>query len=284
MIPAPFDYAAPDSLEEAVALLAANPGARVLAGGDSLLRAMKLRQIRPAQLVDLRRIRGLRGIEARDGGGLGIGAMTTRADIAAHDGLRQSYAAVAEAAAALGDPQVRNRATLGGCLCVEEGDDLGAAMLAFDASVSLIGPDGRRVVATGEFLNAAGPRQGEILASVELPAVPGRQGSAYVSMRHPATLEAVCGVAARVNLSADGTVQECRVAVVGATSGPTRLHTMEAALQGRRASGEQIAAAAAEATQGLSFRSDLFASAEYRGHLTRVLARRALARAVERAG
>ena len=277
----PFDYAAPARLEDAVGLLAKTPGARVIAGGTHLLLEPSRSRLAAPVLVDLRKVAGLAGIQA-EGGGLRIGAMTTLAALAADGAVRQACAAVSEAAGLVGDPQVRNRATLGGSLAIgEPGADLPAALLAADACVQVVGAGGLRTEPLSAVLGTLAP--GDVIASVLVPAAAPRTGSAYEKIRHPATLYALCGVAASVTLAADGTVAACRVAVTGATA-PTRAAKVEAAVTGARPTADVLASACAGATAGAALYGDAAGSAEYRAHLATVLAARAIARAAARAG
>jgi len=290
MIPVRFDYVAPDSLQEAVQLLSQNVGASILAGGHSLMPDMKLRRMAPSLLVDLRKLQALRGIGGRESAGaLRIGAMTTCAEIAASEEVRKNYHALAEAALSIGDPQVRNCSTIGGNLAYNDpAADLPAVALAFEATINTVGPDGTRAILANELI--IGPFKtrlapSEIITSVDFPAHVAGAGSAYEKFKHPASGYAICGIAAMVVPVANGTVGKCRVAVTGAASRATRLRAVETALEGHEPSVGNIAAAAGRVLdEELSFATDLFASAEYRAHLTQVLIERALTRAVERAG
>ena len=279
-----IQYQAPHSLDEAVALLAATANARPLAGGHTLLLEPMRSQLGGATLVDLGKVQGLSHIGFTRVGDLLIGAMTTIAALADSADVQSEVPALADAAAQVGDPQVRNRATLGGSLAANDPEsDLTAVLLALEARLDLQGPQGQRTLSMQQFIT--GPRQtaleqGELITGVRIPTAGGR-GSAYEKMRHPATLYALCGVAAQVSLS-DGQVATCRVAVTGATEYAVRVGGVEAALVGQAPTAEAVAAASA-ATSGLAFRGDTFGSAEYRAHLVGVLVQRALTRAVERA-
>lgn len=286
MISAEITYRSAASVEEAAKLLAASPDAKVIAGGHSLLPLLKLGLVSPSGLVDIGRIEALRAIRAGKDG-VTVGALATHQQIADDAGLRRSHAALAEAAAEVGDLQVRGRGTIGGSLAhADPGADEPAAALALDATVRAVGAKGeRRIPARDLFV---GPlettlRRDEILADVHLPALPERTGSAYVKFPHPASRFAVVGVAAVVTLGADGKVKSAAVAVTGAAEAAFRAAECEKALigtTGDRAAGE---AAAAKAVGGKRMLSDLAASADYRAHLVTVFARRAIERAVERA-
>jgi carbon-monoxide dehydrogenase medium subunit len=258
-----FRYAAPTSLEEAIALLSQNTGARVVAGGHRLLVEPERSRLAGGLVVDLRRIPGLAGIETQPDGRLKIGAMATLAAIASSGAVQNGWRALAEAAQGSEDAQIRNRATIGGSLAFGDPEaDLPAAILALDAKVEKSGP-----VITG-FL---------------FPAAARRPGSAYEKMRHPATLRAICGVAASISLGENGAVSTAGVALTGAADRAARLAAVENALLNQQPRPELLAAAAAAAREQLTFRGDHFASADYRRHLAGVIAERALRRAVERA-
>jgi aerobic carbon-monoxide dehydrogenase medium subunit len=289
MSPVQFDYAAPTSLEEAVNLLKQNAGANVLAGGLSLVNQVKLRRISPSILVDLRNIQGLVGIRPETNGVLQIGALTTCTDIAADQEVTERYHALAEAALNSGDPQVRNRGTIGGNLAHNESaTDLPAVVLALEATISVVGPNGTRAIAaddffTGSLETALSP--GEIITSVDFPAEVANSGSAYEKFRNTASGHAICGVAALVGRGPDGTVNKCRVAVTGVADHAVRLRRVEAQLTSKTPNAENITNAVSQvANEGLSFLSDFYASGEYRTHLTQVLTERALTRATARRG
>lgn len=285
MSPGQYEYVAPASVEEAVQQLQ-QQGARVLAGGTSLLRAVRQHRTTATRLVDLRRIGVLQQIE--HAGSLRISAMATYDRIAADAGVQAGYPALYEAVVALTDPQVRNRATLGGSLASNDAaGDVPAAALALAATVHVAGAAGKRTVPVDQFL--VGPQQtglaaGEILIAVEFPAPAAASGSAYEKFRHPASGRALCGVAVFVQLTSAGKVQACRVALTGAASRVTRLPQVEGAVTGRAPGPDTVAAAQRAAGQGVSFVDDAGATAEYRAHLAGVLVGRALARALQRAG
>lgn len=288
MIPVKFGYASPATLEEAVALLARHTNAAVLAGGQSLIPAMTVRRVAPGLLVDLRQIPGLRGISTADRGGLRIGGATTLDEIAASTRCRSGWTALAEAAEAAGDAQVRNRGTIGGALADgHPAGDMIAAAIALDAAVNVTGTAGARAIAAADFATGAyrtSLQPGEIVTSVDLPAPAARSGSAYVKLRHPGSGYAICGVAAAVTVQADGTIGASRIAVTGAADHPTRLPSVERAVLGQAPPKASAAVAKAIAGAGLSWTSDLAASADYRAHLASVLTERAVAAARQRGG
>lgn len=289
IIPVKFEYAAPTTLDEAVRLLAGNASALVLAGGQSLIPAMTVRRVAPALVVDVRQIDGLRGIANLEvGAGLRIGAATSLAEIAANEAIRDRYTALAEAAEAAGDAQVRNRGTIGGSLADgHPAGDLIAAAIVLDATVNLVGPKGTRKVAAADLVTgpyATDLKPGEIITAVELPAPAHGSGSSYVKQRHPGSGYAICGVAAALTVGKGGEVGAVRVAVTGAAEHPRRLDGAEDAATGKSLAEASAAAEAAVAHSRLKFVADLAASAEYRKHLAGVLAGRAIILAGQRGG
>ena len=226
-------YAAPGSLDEAVKLLAKNSDARVLAGGHGLLVEPGRSRVANSLLVDLRKVPGLAGIEADKSGGVKIGAMTTLAAIAADAGLLKTYPALALAAEMTGDPQMRNRATLGGSIASSDPEaDLPAIALALDAAIQVTGPKGARSVKADDlFGGKASLAAGDVITAVVLPAPAARTGTAYEVVRNPSTLGPICGVVATVTVGADGTVTASRVALAGAAERPTRVLTERAIKQ-----------------------------------------------------
>jgi aerobic carbon-monoxide dehydrogenase medium subunit len=264
MIPAPVGYVRPDSLEEALEALD-QPEAKALAGGQSLLPAMKLRLARPALLVDLAGL-GLRGVRADDGE-IAIGALTTWDDLVRSDALhRPELTALSECAAGIGDLQVRNLGTIGGSLAhADPASDMPAVALALGARVRLRGGSDERTLDAGELLLGpftTGLEPGELITEVVVPVPEPGSGSAYVSVEHPASGFALAGAAA---LTGPGGTT---VAVTGIASRPFLLETE---------------VEPEEALAQTDVTDDRFAPAEYRRHLAAVVVRRALALARERA-
>jgi len=282
MFPNDFDYAAPTSLEEAIAILQQNPDAKVLAGGHSLLPLMKLRLSSPSMLVDIGKIDELKGIHMD--GSVSIGAYTTYRELEESQELATRLPIIRECMHELGDPQVRNRGTIGGSLAhADPAADLPAVVVALGAQINVAGPNGERTVAADDFfvdLLQSALEDGEILTAITLPQIDGRAGMAYEKFENPASGYAICGVAAVVRKNDDGSLADCRITVTGAGPKVQRARAAEDALEG----GADVAAAAEKASDGLDFIGDLHASEEYRAHLTRVLTKRALAKAMERAG
>ena len=275
-------YAAPTRLEDAISLLSTTPGARVLAGGHQLLVEPSRSRLGNALLVDLRRIRDLAGVTAADGG-VRIGAMTTLADIAANDTIRRSYSVLAAVAGATGDAQLRNRATIGGSLAISEPDnEYPAIAVLLSATVEIRGKKTRSVHADDFFSGNGSPEGGEIITALTLPDRIPRTGFAFVAHRNPATRTPLCGAGVGVALDEAGGVTAARVVLVGAAERPVRQRAVEKLLV-KNASADEIRSAAA-AAEGVAMRNDLFASADYRRHLTGVLTERALKQAVALAG
>jgi carbon-monoxide dehydrogenase medium subunit len=285
VIPSKFDYAAPDSLADTVSQLANGANAHVLAGGQGVVPDLTTREMTAGLLVDLRNVPDLGDIVPQDAGAR-IGAMVTLDELATSQLIGGSETALTDCLAAFGDPQVRNRATIGGALAhAHQGVDLPAVAVALDASVGVFGAEGGRTVAAGElfggFVTALGPA--DVITSVDLPTSASGAGSAYEKVRNPGSSYAICGVAASVSLTAEGTIDSARVVVAGATAAAVRLPKVEAALAGQAATDETFAAAAAQlGEEGLSFPTDLAAPADYRAHLAEVLIPRALSRATDR--
>ena len=286
MITHPFTYEAPATIDDAVKALGRSREAKILAGGHSLIPLMKLGLAEPEVLVDIGRIAALRDIRSEDGA-IVVGALATHRSIADDSKVAATLKALAEAAAAVGDLQVRARGTIGGSLAhADPAADEPAPTLAFDATIRVIGPKGRRDIPAREFFKgtfetALAPN--EIVVEIRFPAPAGRSGSAYAKFAHPASGFAIVGVAAVVGLKADGTVERATIAVTGAAAGPFRATAAERALVGTRADASAVDAAAAKAADGVTMLSDLTASSEFRKQLVSVHTRRALERAVERA-
>jgi aerobic carbon-monoxide dehydrogenase medium subunit len=281
-----MDYYRATSLNDAIKALAQNKGAKLLAGGHSLIPAMKLRVANPPMLVDIGRIKSLNGIKVTRKE-VKIGALTTHATVATSAELKEACPILAEAAALIGDPQVRNRGTIGGSLAnADPASDYPTLITALDATLTATGPKGERQIQARKFfkdLFTTVLKRDEILTSITVPAygnMPG-MGGAYLKHRHPASNYAVVGVAAMLGLE-DGKVARAVVVVGGATSNPVHAKSFESALEGMEPTEENIAAAAdqmdIEATLG-----DSYASADYRAHMAKVLAKRALLLAAERA-
>ncbi len=288
MYPANTTYHRAGSVAEAVQLLGANEGAKLLAGGHSLIPAMKLRLAAPSALVDIGHIAALRGVTL-DGGSLKIGALTTFAAIASNDLVNAHAPLLAEAAGVVGDPAVRNRGTIGGN--VSHGDpasDPPTALTALGASYNVSGPGGDRSIAASDFptgLLANALQDNEILTGVSVPTLAPGAGSAYVKYPHPASRYAVVGVAAIV-AAQGGRCSSASVVIGGVETTPTRASSVEAALVGSDLSDGALDAAAAALAGDFTgdAMSDIFASDEYRRAMAAVYLRRALGVAAGRTG
>ncbi|HZP97095.1 MAG TPA: xanthine dehydrogenase family protein subunit M [Candidatus Limnocylindria bacterium] len=287
MISQEFDYQRPTTIAEAVKALGAAREAKVLAGGHSLLPLMKLGLAQPGTLIDIGGIGALREIRSGSGGEITIGALATHEQVAADAGITKSLAALAEAAASVGDVQVRARGTIGGSLAhADPAADEPAAILAFDATLVAIGPKGERTIKATEFFKGTfetALAKDEILTEIRIAAPAARTGSAYLSFPHPASRFAVVGVAAVVTKGADGTIAKAQVAVTGAAERPFRAGAAEKAIVGSRGDAAAIAKAAGAAAAGLTALDDLGASATFRTHLVGVFTKRAVTTALERA-
>lgn len=282
MIPPQFDYVAPASVQEAVALLARHPGdAKVLAGGQSLLSILKLRLARPALLVDIGRIPGLNSIR-EDGGGQGpiaIGAMTTYADLRASALLQTRCPILPQAAAVVGDVQIRNRGTLGGSLAhADPAADMPAVILALGAMVRAVGPRGERWIAADEFFQgffATALAPDEILTEVRVPVLTGQRSAYLKAARRPSDF-ALVGVAVRLRADAGGLCQEIAVGVTGLSDRSYRARAVEERLRGRRLEPAAVREAAALVTDGVEVTGNIHGSAEYRAQVAQVYAARAI--------
>lgn len=280
MFAAPFEYARPKTLDEALALLARHGDeAKLLAGGHSLIPAMKLRLAQPALVIDIARIDALRRVEERDGR-LVIGALVTHAEIAANRTLAASCPLLGEAAAAIGDLQVRNKGTIGGNLVhADPAADWPAVILALEAELEIAGAKGRRTVKASDFFTGmleTALTPSEILVEIRVPVT--GAAVAYVKTEQKASGFALCGVAAVV----DAKAKRVRVGITGVAPVAYRASEVEKALDGQALDAKAIGAAARQAAAGVAPLSDIHASADFRAHLAEVNTARALERAASR--
>ena len=284
MIPAEFEYYAPATVKEATELLGRVSGAKVLAGGMSLIPAMKHRLVQPSTLVDIGRISDLDGIAMRRGRVV-LGARVTHGAVGSSPELRH-LPVFAETAAVLGDVQVRNRGTFAGSLVhADPAADWPALFLALEGEAVVVGPGGERTVGAGEFFrgmltSAVGAN--EVLTEVRLPAEGKRTGVAYAKLRQAASGFAVVGVAAVVTLDRKGRCERVAVACTGVNPVPFRARSLEQRLTGQPLDEPRLTEATGRIEEADPM-EDLHASADYRRHLLSVFARRALRRARERA-
>jgi carbon-monoxide dehydrogenase medium subunit len=286
MYPAAFEYHRATSAKDAVALLGKYGGeAKLIAGGHSLLPLMKLRLAQPRHLIDVRRIPELSFIR-EEKGMVSVGAATPHATLEASALLQKALPILSEAAAQIGDAQVRNLGTLGGSLAhADPTADLPAVALALGAELLVLGPKGARTVAADDFfveLMTTALLPDEILTEVRFPAPAKGTGGAYEKYPHPASRFAVVGVAAQLTLQASK-VTAARVAITGLGTKAQRAKAVEAALVGKAPDEATLAAAAAKASDGLKLRSDAQLSEAYRRSLAVTFTGRALARAAKRA-
>jgi carbon-monoxide dehydrogenase medium subunit len=277
MIPAEFDYTAPDTLEGAIQALAdGGEDAKLLAGGHSLIPLMKLRLAAPSLLVDLRKVPGLHGIQ-RENGTWRIGALTPHTDLEHTPEL----GVLSVAAGTIADPQVRNRGTIGGSLAHgDPASDLPAVLLITEGTVTLTGAGGQRTVEAGDlfrdYLETA-VEPGEVLTEVRVPALDG-WGFGYQKFNRRSEDWAMVAVSAVVKKSGDS-AEDVRVGLTNMGSVPLRAPAVEQALRGQPLTAETIASAAEHADEGTSPPADLNASSDYKRHLARVLTKRALTEA-----
>ena len=288
MYSADFDYHRARSLADAQRLLAAHPGAKLLAGGHSLIPLMKLRLAMPPAVIDIGRIQELRGI-SRSGDTIRIGALTTHAELAASADLQKSAVALAEAAALVGDPAVRSRGTIGGNIAhADPASDLPTVLVALDARITAIGPKGTRTISAEDFFTgimSTALAEDEVVSEIVVTASTRGQGSAYVKFAHPASRYAVIGAAALVSMEKD-LCRAARIAVGGLLPHATRARAVETALVGKPGTAATIEAAVAQlhADLGDQVSGDIFASAEYRAAVSPVYVKRAVTAAAARAG
>lgn len=288
MFPASFAYVAPRSLEEALKLLEKHgEEAKLLAGGHSLIPAMKLRLAHPRWLIDLGRLPGLTGVRL-EGESLVIGALTVHADVASSEPVRERLPGLAEAASLIGDVQVRNRGTIGGSVAhADPAADFPIILTALNASFVLASPSGSRIVSAENFFidfYTTALASNEVLTEIRVPLSPAGAGSAYAKLPHPASGYVVVSAGALLACQPSGLCASARIVLGGLGAVPFRAKAAEAALQGQRLSAEIIAAAAAKAAEGADPDSDFYADADYKRHMAALYARRALECAAQRVG
>jgi len=281
MHPANFDYHRASSIDEAESLWKENSDASFLAGGHSLIPAMKLRLSDPGTLVDISGIDDLKGI-SRDGDTIRIGALTTHREVGSSDVVKDGCSALSEAAGMIGDPQVRNRGTIGGNVAhADPASDYPGILMALGATIVT---SSRSIVVddffTGLFETAL--NDGEVITEIQVPAIGTSSGAAYTKFFNPSSRYAVVGVGALVSKS-NGSCSSCRIGVTGAADHAFRASVAEETLQGSDLGNDAVAASAAKVADGQEMLSDLSASANYRTHLCGVMAKRAILEAASRA-
>ena len=281
MHPANFDYHRASSIDEAESLWKENSDASFLAGGHSLIPAMKLRLSDPGTLVDISGIDDLKGI-SRDGDTIRIGALTTHREVGSSDVVKDGCSALSEAAGMIGDPQVRNRGTIGGNVAhADPASDYPGILMALGATIVT---SSRSIVVddffTGLFETAL--NDGEVITEIQVPAIGTSSGAAYTKFFNPSSRYAVVGVGALVSKS-NGSCSSCRIGVTGAADHAFRASVAEETLQESDLGEDAVAASAAKVADGQEMLSDLSASANYRTHLCGVMAKRAIVEAASRA-
>lgn len=277
MFPSSFAYKSASTVDAAVALLAANEDAKILAGGHSLIPAMKLRLAMPSMLVDIGKIPELKSIHVDDE--IHIGAMATYNEIRDNDEVASLLPIVPQAIRVLGDQQVRARGTMGGAIAhADPAADLPAVFAALNGRVVVKGPSGDREIAADDLfvdLWTTSIEPDEILTEIIIPKPEAGTRMAYAKHAHPASGYAVVGVAAVLPML-DGTVQGARIVITGATSKPTRATGAEDALNGSAGDADAIARAVESVTDGVEINEDTYANIDFRSHLLRVMTKRAL--------
>jgi len=284
MIPAEFDYVRANTLDEALSLLSQNEEAKVLAGGHSLIPAMKLRLAQPSLLVDISRIPDLSYIR-EENDQIRIGAMTTHYQIESSDLLKSICPLLPDCASHIGDMQVRNKGTIGGSVAhADPAGDWPAAIIALNAEMVATSKNGDRTIKADDFfvdMLTTALEPGEILREIRIRKTNGRTGHAYVKMPHPASGFAVVGVAANLSFNGGSECKAASIGITGVSSKAYRAAAVESALTCAIVDDGTILSAASHATDGVDLNGDVFASDEYRKHLAAVYVRRAISAAMQ---
>jgi carbon-monoxide dehydrogenase medium subunit len=286
MFPANFGYVAARSVEEALQLMAKHgDDGKLLAGGHSLIPAMKLRLQSPQILIDLGTVPGLRGVRT-DGNQLVIGALTVHADLASSDLIGKHVPGLADAASVIGDMQVRNRGTVGGSVAhADPAADLPVILTALNASFIVQSSSGQRAIAADDFFTdfyTTAMAANEILTEIRVPIPAPGTGTAYAKLPHPASGYVVVSAGALITRQRSGACMAARVSIGGLGSGPVRAIATEMELQGKPLTPQLIAAAATKAAEETDPVEDSYAGADYKRHVATVYARKAIEAAVER--
>ena len=279
-----FEYFAPQSLEEAITLLSTyQDDAKVLAGGQSLLSLMKLRLANPRYLIDLGRIRDLNYIRD-DGKKLGVGALTTYAQIKTSESLRQKCPLLPTTASVVGDAQVRNRGTLGGSLShADPHGDMPATVLALEAELKAVGPEGSRWIKAEDFfvtLFSTALAPDEVLTEISVPSLEGEHSTYLKAARRPSDF-AIVGVAVRLKIGSNQTCERISIGITGVTDHAYRAVSVENALRGQKLNAKNIEEAAGKITEGIDVAEDIHASAPFRSHLAHLYTTRAIFAAMQ---
>ena len=287
MFAADFEYRKAGSIAEAVQLLSDNPGAKILAGGHSLIPLMRFRLARPEVVIDIGGIANMRGITV-SGDTINIGALTTHAEIAASADVQRSNGLLAEAAGGIGDPAVRNRGTIGGNLAhADPASDWATVLTALGASVSAQGPAGSRTIAVADLIEDAFATvldENELITTVSVPVLAANQRAEYAKMAHPASFYAVVGGAVVVTMDGDRCTA-ASVAVGGLTPRPVKAPAVEQALSGTTLTMGSISDATARlgddlSAAGVDIIGDVYASADFRAGVAPVEVKHALLHAI----
>lgn len=286
MIPPAFDYYVPNSVNDAIGMLTKyGSEAKVLSGGMSLIPLMKLRLANPACLIDINRISGLDHIKEADGF-LRIGALVREADLEKSELIRSRYPLLLDTTLVIADPLVRNRATVGGNLAHgDPANDHPATMLALEAEIVVVGPQGERKIPVASFftdLFTTALRSDEILTEIRIPVPPPGSGGAYFKLERKVGDFATAGVAAQLTVGKDDLCERAGIGLTNVGLTPIKAKKAEAALQGKKIDSEAIKRAVQLAAQESAPTADLRGSEEYKRDLVRVLLLRALNRALER--
>lgn len=286
-VPAVFDYHPAKTIEEAIALLQQyGDEAKILAGGHSLIPAMKLRLSQPEHLIDIGRLDGLSYIR-EEGDAVVIGALTTYTTLERSDLLRRLFQLIPEACNVIADQQVRNRGTLAGSIAHSDpASDMPGVVLALKGEVIAQGPNGTRTIKAddffvGTFTTALAPD--EIITAIRLPLLPPHTGTAYEKLMNRASHYALAGCAAVITRGDDGSCSAASIAITGAAMQTARASAVESALVGKKLDEATIAEATEHAAEGLELVSDIHGSKDYRRRMTSVMTRRAILAALERA-
>ena len=287
MFAADFEYRKAGSIAEAVQLLSDNPGAKILAGGHSLIPLMRFRLARPEVVIDIGGIANLRGITV-SGDTINIGSLTTHAEIAASADVQRSNGLLAEAAGGIGDPAVRNRGTIGGNLAhADPASDWATVLTALGATVSAQGPSGARTIAVSDLIEdafATALAENELITTVSVPVLAANQRAEYAKMAHPASFYAVVGGAVVVTMDGNRCTA-ASVAVGGLTPRPVKAPSVEQALSGTTLTADSIGDATARLSEdisvaGVDIIGDVYASAEFRAGVAPVEVKHALMHAI----
>src|ERR1700756_574159 len=288
MIPPAFEYLRPKTIPEAIAFLEQyGDDAKILSGGQSLIPMMKFRLARPGYLIDINRIPGMAYIKEEDGY-LKVGGLTREADLEHSSLIHSKYPIILDTARVIADPQVRNMATLAGNLAHgDPANDHPATMLALEALVVAVGPQGERVLPIESFfvsLFTTELQHDEIVSEIRIPTPPPKSGGAYLKLERKVGDFATAGVAVQLTLDGGGLCQKVGIGLTNVGATPVKASKAEESLLGKKLDEAAIVRASQFAADEAQPSSDLRGPAEYKKGLVKELTRRALARAQERAG